>query len=140
MHGAVHGLDGRHARALFLNFCVMADFDYKSLIGEIKRYLSLECNYAKLTAVEKLSILLSAVAVSLVALIIGACAIFNLSSAIVLWLGSLLGCEWAAYLIMAVILLVVMWIFIACRKSLVVNPVTKFVTKLFLNPDEDEKD
>ena len=62
----------------------MADFDYKSLLGEIKKCFTLEGNYLKLTAVEKLSVLLSAVAVSLVALIIMACAIFNLTSALVL--------------------------------------------------------
>lgn len=49
----------------------MDDLDYKKLINEGREYLSLEMKYGKLTAVEKLSVLLSAIAFVAVIVIIG---------------------------------------------------------------------
>ncbi len=117
----------------------MAEFDYKSLLGEIKSYASVQFDYAKLTAVEKLSVLLSAVGVALVLLIIGACMLFNLSSALVAWLNELIGCLWASYLIVAALLLVVLLIVLKCRKVLIVDPITRFVTKLFIKPNDEQQ-
>ena len=49
----------------------MDDLDYKKLIDEGREFLSLEMKYEKLTAVEKLSVLLSAIAFVAVVAIIG---------------------------------------------------------------------
>ena len=117
----------------------MAEFDYKSLLGEIRSLARIEFDYAKLTAVEKLSVLLSAVGVALVLLIIGACMLFNLSSALVAWLNELTACLWASYLIVAALLLVVLLIVLKCRKGLIVDPITRFVTKLFIKPNDEQQ-
>ena len=58
----------------------MNEVDYKQLIQEGKRYLKLEFNYSKLTAVEKLSILLSSIAVVAVIAILGAFVLIYLAS------------------------------------------------------------
>ena len=49
----------------------MNELDYKKLFTEARKYFSMEWDYTKLTAVEKLAVLLSAVAFIAVVIIIG---------------------------------------------------------------------
>ena len=50
--------------------------DYKRLFAEARKHLSLEWNYGKLTAVEKLAVLLSGIAFVAVLTVIGALMVF----------------------------------------------------------------
>ncbi|MBP5498197.1 MAG: phage holin family protein [Muribaculaceae bacterium] len=117
----------------------MSDIDYKKAWEELQGYLKLQFSYGKLTAVEKLSILLSAIAVFAVLLIIGGFVLFNLATGIVLWLGDAIGIVWLAYVIVSVLLVLLMVLVFCMRKQWIVDPVTRFVTRLFLSPDEDEQ-
>lgn len=117
----------------------MSDIDYKKAWEELQGYLKLQFSYGKLTAVEKLSILLSAIAVFAVLLIIGGFVLFNLATGIVLWLGDAIGIVWLAYVIVSVLLVLLMVLVFYMRKQWIVDPVTRFVTRLFLSPDEDEQ-
>jgi len=118
-------------------FANMEELDYKKLIDEGRQYLSLEMRYGKLTAVEKLSVLLSAIAFVAVIVIIGGFALFYLISAAVhlleLWVGL-----WGAYLIVVLALLMLMVVIVAFKRQLIVDPITRFVTRLFLNANEDD--
>ena len=71
--------------------------DYKRLFAEARKHLSLEWNYGKLTAVEKLAVLLSGIAFVAVLTVIGALMVFLVSSLLVgllaKALGSLLGAQ-----------------------------------------------
>jgi hypothetical protein len=116
----------------------MNEIDYKELWQEIKKFFTLELNYTKLTAVEKLSVILSAVAFIGVLMILGACLLFYASTALVFLISDLIGCTWGAYLIVAGVLILLMFIVAAFKKKLIINPVTKFLTKLFLNPKDNE--
>lgn len=114
----------------------MNEIDYKKLFSEARKYFSLEWDYTKLTAVEKLAVLLSAIAFIAVVIIIGAFALFYLFSALISLLASALGCEWGANLIAVGILLVLLLVVFAFKKQLIVDPVARFVSKLFLKPDD----
>jgi hypothetical protein len=122
----------------FCSLFIMNEIDYKELWQEIKKFFTLELNYTKLTAVEKLSVILSAVAFIGVLMILGACLLFYASTALVFLISDLIGCTWGAYLIVAGVLILLMFIVAAFKKKLIINPVTKFLTKLFLNPKDNE--
>ena len=114
----------------------MNEIDYKKLFTEARKYFSLEWDYTKLTAVEKMAILLSSIAFVAVVIIIGTYAMHYIFSALVSVLASALGCTWGAQLIAAGLLIVLLLVVLAFKKQLIVNPVARFVSKLFLKPED----
>jgi len=116
----------------------MNEVDYKQLLLEAKKFFSLEWDYNKLTAVEKLAILLSTTAFIVVLIIIGTFVLHYLFAALITVLADALQCRWAAYLIAAGILLVLLLVVVAFKKQLIVNPIARFVSKLFLKPEDNE--
>lgn len=115
----------------------MEDLDYKRLVEEGREYLSLEMKYEKLTAVEKMSVLLSAIAFVAVLVIIGGFALFFLVSTLIHFLAQWIGL-WSANLLVVFVLLLLMGVVFAFKRQLIVDPITRFITKLFLNAKEDE--
>lgn len=111
----------------------MAENKYEELCAELKKYLTLQIDYAKLTTVEKLVVLLSAIAMVAVMLILGACVLFYLSFAVVFMLSDAIGSTWGAYLIVSGIFLVLMLVVYALRQKLILDPVSRFLTRLFLH-------
>lgn len=111
----------------------MAENKYEELWAELKKYLTLQIDYAKLTAVEKLVVLLSAIAMVAVMLILGACVLFYLSFAVVFMLSDAIGSTWGAYLIVSGIFMVLMLVVYAMRQKLILDPVSRFLTRLFLH-------
>ena len=116
----------------------MNEIDYKKLFNEARKYFSLEWDYTKLTAVEKLAVLLSSIAFLAVVIILGTFALAYIFSALIDVLAVALGCTWGAQLIAAAILLVLLLVVFAFKKQLIVDPVARFVSKLFLKPDDNE--
>ena len=106
----------------------MAENKYEELWAELKKYLTLQIDYAKLTTVEKLVVLLSAIAMVAVMLILGACVLFYLSFAVVFMLSDAIGSTWGAYLIVSGIFLVLMLVVYALRQKLILDPVSRFLT------------
>ena len=115
----------------------MEDLDYKRLVEEGREFLSLEMKYEKLTAVEKLSVLLSAIAFVAVVVIIGGFALFFLVSTLIHFLSQGIGL-WGANLLVVFVLLIIIGVVVAFKRQLIVDPITRFVTRLFLNAKEDE--
>ena len=111
----------------------MAENKYEEVWAELKKYLTLQIDYAKLTTVEKLVVLLSAIAMVAVMLILGACVLFYLSFAVVFMLSDAIGSTWGAYLIVSGIFLVLMLVVYALRQKLILDPVSRFLTRLFLH-------
>ena len=116
----------------------MNEIDYKKLFLEARKYFALEWDYTKLTAVEKLAVLLSAAAFVAVVIIIATFALSYLLSALIAVLASALGCQWGAQLIATGLLLVLLLVVVAFKKRLIVDPITRFVSKLFLKPEDNE--
>ena len=116
----------------------MNEIDYKKLFNEARKYFSLEWDYTKLTAVEKMAVLLSSIAFLAVVIILGTFALAYVFSALIDVLAAALGCTWGAQLIAAAILLVLLLVVFAFKKQLIVDPVARFVSKLFLKPDDNE--
>jgi len=117
---------------------VMNEIDYKKLFSAARKHFSTEWDYAKLTAVEKLAILLSSAAFVAVVIIIGTFVLYLLLTALVDVLATALGCTWGAYLIASAILLIVMLVVVAFKQRLIVDPIARFVSRLFLKPEDNE--
>lgn len=116
----------------------MNEIDYKKLFTEARRFFSLEWDYTKLTAVEKMALLLSSIAFVVVVIIIGTFVLHHMFAALISVLTSALGCAWGAHLIAAGILLILLLVLFAFKKQLIVDPVARFVSKLFLKPEDNE--
>ena len=107
---------------------------YKELWSDFKKYITLQVDYIKLTALEKLTILCAALVVVFVSIALSVCALFFLSSAFVAWLDTVLCCTWLAHLITGALVLLILFIVLLFKKVLIIVPITRFITKLFLNP------
>lgn len=115
----------------------MDELNYKELIAHLKQYFTLQLDYSKLTITEKLSVLLSRVLLVAVCVLAGVVILFFLASSLVTWLAEMVPAA-LANLIVALLLLALLFIAIISRKSLIINPVTRFVAALFFNPNTDD--
>lgn len=98
---------------------------------EIRETLRLHLDYAKLTATEKLSVLLSMMGLALICILIGSIVIFIVSLGLMLLLAKSTGL-FGACMIMAGIYALMLIAAIIFRKQLIINPVTRFLSHLFL--------
>ncbi len=110
--------------------------NYKELIDELKKYLTLQVDYTKLTVVEKMAVLFSAASVAIIICLLAICVLFYLSMALVQYLSEVMDCLWGANLIVALLYMVLLLAVVAFKKQLIVDPIAKFLSKLFLNPKE----
>lgn len=112
----------------------MSEQNLNNLWTEIKTYFSLQIDYTRLTATEKLATILSMVALVGIALVLAVCAIFYLSFALVHYLSEVVGSMWGAHLIVAGIFILLLILLFVFRKPLVINPVARFITKVLIDP------
>ena len=118
---------------------MMISEDYQKLWGEVKEFASLELKYAKLTFVEKLIVLLSMMVVTLVCVLLGVCVLFYLSLMVLDVLEQVFNSVWLARLVLAACFAILIGLFLAFKKVLVINPIAKVVSKMFLTPNDFKK-
>lgn len=100
---------------------------------ELRSTLKLNIDYARLTAAEKLTMLLTMLSFSLLAFVLISLIMFFLSLAIVRCIASEVGMIWA-YFIMCGFYVLLFALAFAFRKQLIINPIARFVSRLFFNP------
>lgn len=103
----------------------------------VKRLISLYIESVKLTAAEKLTVVLSAGVLLIVALILGIFSLAFISGACIELLALVLP-AWASYAILGGFFLLLVVIAILLRKQLVVNPIARFVSRLVFESHEDK--
>ncbi len=101
----------------------------KELFNLGKRYLLLQVDCIRMSTAEKLALLLSGMALALIAILFGALMVVLLAMACVCVFGTFLA-PWLAYLCVAGIILLLLLLLYIFRKPLIINPVTRFVTKI----------
>lgn len=111
----------------------MAEVDYKSLFNQAKVFISSKFDYSKLTLAEKLSIILVQIAIFAIALLIGFSILMFLSFALVNTLSKATDSPALSYLIVAGIWALICLLIFTFKTVLIVNPITRFVTKLMFN-------
>lgn len=106
----------------------------QELFNEVKHYVTLQGEYLQLQLVEKLILLLSAIMLTLILFIVGLLLVFNLCLAGAHLLSPLVGGVAAAHLIVGCCILLLGICVYLLRRRLIVNPLTRFLSNLLLNP------
>ena len=109
---------------------------YKELFAEIKKYVTLQVDYTKYTVTEKMVVLLSATATALILGALGFGVLFYLSIALADYRAEVLNCQWGAHAIVAGIYALLLMVVVIMRKPIIVDPIARFLSKLFLKPNE----
>ena len=112
----------------------MALNEYKELLEEIKKYVTLQVDYTKYTTIEKMVVLFSAIAMALIFGGLGFCVLFYISIALSSWLSVLIGSVWGAHLMVAGLYALLLLLVVLNRKQWIEDPIARFLTKLFLKP------
>lgn len=110
----------------------------KSTVADLKEWLSLEIEYMKLTAAEKVSVLVSTLILVIVLFIVFMVALILFSFALVDLFNLFMPHSLACVTVGGILLLLIGLLYLF-KKTLVVNPITKLITKLFLTPKKHEK-
>lgn len=84
-----------------------------------------------MTTAEKLSVLLATVTITLLCLLVGVVILLFLSFAAAHWLSLVISLP-LAYTILAAFNLLVLALIVLFRKQLIINPITKAVTRLLM--------
>lgn len=105
---------------------------YKSLWVRITELVKLYLANAKLTVTEKVARLMATVTLCAIVFVLGVLAFFFLSIALIYWIASGTGTEWA-YVIMGGFYLLLILILVIFKKQLIVNPICKFISQLLLS-------
>lgn len=106
---------------------------YQVLWSELKETFKLNVDYARLTMAEKLTVLLTTITFVSIAFVLVGIIVFFLSLAIVRCIAVGVGMIWA-YIIVSAFYLLMLALLLAFRKQLIINPISRFVSRLFFNP------
>lgn len=106
--------------------------ELKNSVTNFKEWLTLEVEYLKLTAAEKVSILLSTVILLLLLFIVGLVVMIVFAFALVDLFNLFMPHALACVTVGGIFLLLVGLLYLL-RNPLVVSPITKLITKLFLS-------
>lgn len=111
--------------------------DIKDLFAQSQTWMKLEVEYLKLTAAEKVTVLFSAVALGAICFLIGMVILILLAFSCVdlfkLFMAPALACLSVGGILILLILLVYL-----LRKPLLLNPISKFITRLFCDAKSEK--
>lgn len=107
--------------------------NFEQLFAEIKKYLALQTEYVKVDFVEKLSIILSTLLIITIVLVMVVAALFFLFFSLAYALEPVLGSLALSFALIAGLYLLLTAIFYSLRKKLIINPLVRLLTNLFLN-------
>ncbi len=110
----------------------------KELMALGKRYLMLQIDVAKLSLVEKLSLLLAGITMGLIA-VLCICFMLLLLSFAAADLFKHLMCPALAYTATAGVVAIILLLIYLLRKQIIINPIARLLSKLIINPQSAEK-
>lgn len=104
----------------------------KSLLRQTRNWVQLEAEYLKLTAAEKFTILAGSFVLGAVCLLVGMVIVILLALSLADVFKSIMSPALAYLSVSGVLLLMVVALFIF-RRQLILDPIAKFITRLFLD-------
>jgi|WetSurMetagenome_2_1015567.scaffolds.fasta_scaffold115475_3 hypothetical protein len=110
--------------------------NFHLLVESVRRYISLNKDYARLELVEKLTILLSTFLLITTLIILGTGALFYALFALAYALEPIVGGLSISFLLICVISLLLTFILYLNRTKLIVDPIARFLSKLFLEKEK----
>lgn len=111
--------------------------DFKEFFVILKRYLLEQKEYLALDAVEKLTVLVSALLTALLTILLCSMLLLMLSFAFALWLGDVLGSLSLGFLALAGLLSLAIFIFYIKRRQWVLEPTARLMVTIFLEKKQD---
>lgn len=108
------------------------------LISIIKQYISLLVEDTKLSVTEKLTRLLATIALASLLTVIAMVALVFLSIAAAIALAGVFTPHWA-FVIVAAFYIIIMIVLYTCRKTLLINPIARFLSSLLLTPPQTQE-
>lgn len=106
--------------------------EIRNIVNQAKTWLQLEVEYMKLSAAEKITVIMSSLILGFVCLLVGVVVLIVLAFCIA-ELFKMILCPALAYLCTAgadLLLLLLLYLF---RKPLILNPIAKLITKAFFD-------
>jgi hypothetical protein len=107
--------------------------NFQQLYNDIKKYVELQTDYVKIEFVEKLTILLSTLLLVTLIILLVIFVLFYLFFSLAYSLETVVGGLAVSFCIISVIYLILIGLLLAFRKQIIVNPLVRFLSKLFLN-------
>lgn len=107
--------------------------DYRKTLSNAKEWGKLYIENLKLLSIEKATVMLSHAAMAGLLLLLGVCAFFFISIALVLLLGQVLPVMWC-FLIMGGVYILLGVLALIFRRTLFIDPIARFLSRLFLDP------
>ena len=111
----------------------------ESLVKEMKKYIELQGEYLKFDLVEKLTILLGTLILILLITVLSMMAVFYFSFMLVYALEPITGSLTGSYAMIGGIILLLAFLIYIYRKKLIFQPMVNFLSHLFLNNPNKEK-
>lgn len=111
----------------------------ESLVKEMKKYIELQGEYLKFDLVEKLTILLGALILILLITVLSMMAVFYFSFMLVYALEPITGSLTGSYAMIGGIILLLAFLIYIYRKKLIFQPMVNFLSHLFLDNPNKEK-
>lgn len=112
----------------------------QKLFLEFKNYLELQKKFVMLDAAEKLTVLLSALAVGAVVLVLSAILLLFATFALAYYLGDLLHSLPLGFAIIAAALCVILVFFYVNRNKFVIQPLARLMADLFINENSTDEE
>lgn len=109
------------------------------IVSEAKQYLGLQKQYIRLTAAEKLTLLVSRLVLLLVFGLVGFVVFIFASLALVMYAGSLTGNLALSFGIYSLLLVFGLWILWLKRRSWIVLPIARMFSDILLAPEDSEE-
>lgn len=111
----------------------------ESLVKEMKKYIELQEEYLKFDLVEKLTILLGTLILILLITVLSMMAVFYFSFMLVYALEPITGSLTGSYAMIGGIILILAFLIYMYRKKLIFQPMVNFLSHLFLDNPNKEK-
>ena len=112
---------------------------FKSLSGDTREYLQLRLELFKLTATEKLAMVVSSLIISVIILFLVGLIVIFLSFAFIYWFGADVGPWCGGALIVAGFDILVGILVFIFRDPLFINPLVSKMSNIILEDDDDEE-
>jgi len=110
--------------------------NFQQLYDDIKKYVLLQTEYVKVEFVEKLAILLSTLLIVSLIIILVIIALFYLFFSIAYAVEPLVGSLSLSFAIISVVYFGLIGLLMVFRKKLIINPMVRFLSNLFLSKNQ----
>ena len=109
--------------------------NFRKLLQETKHYLNLQKEYALMDTADKLTVILSTVAISAICFVLCAMILFFLTFALAYWIGNLTGNLSLGCISISALLAIILLIAFKKRNAWVVQPLARMMVRLFVTKE-----